>query len=524
MQPTNTKKGLMKKQIPTILGLGFLVVGLIVGVIFLGTGPGVFAPRASAETTPSKIKLTNVTDAGFTVSFYTAGATPGFIKYGTDLNTIKSQTGDDRDQLSGTIGEYKLHHITVRGLKPDTSYYYVLGTGSNASFDNNGAPFTVKTAARGGAPSAAKTSYGNVLTETGSPANGVIVYATLPGVGEMSSLVKSSGSWAIPLSNARKDDGTGYAVINDTDSLTLFVQGTSPSLTSTLVIPVSDSQPVQDITLGQDGVVSANSDVQEPDPQDNLLVDNNQNTVSPFTDETFQNNDLNSGFEENNLVLDQGLSQGQDLGNDSLGGLDQIESTEYVEPYINTVIDLSNETDSQVVTTQSPTITGVASPGAKVMIEVNSDTKIEQELTADADGNFILDIEALKETLEPGEHTATYTYTDPATGEEITKTIAFTVDPTADSAVGGVSETTPFGSGNPYSIEDATTSAEATDSAEATISANLATRSAIPATDSAIPVSGSVGTTMALVLGGIFFIMAGGWSYYLATQIDINEL
>ncbi|MDH5533376.1 MAG: fibronectin type III domain-containing protein, partial [Candidatus Pacebacteria bacterium] len=254
MQPINDKQALMKKRIPTMVGLGVLVVGLIVGVIFLGTGPGVFAPRATPETTPSKIKLTNVTDAGFTVSFYTSAATPGYIKYGTDSKTIKSQTGDDRDQLSGTVGDYKLHHITVRGLKPSTAYYYVLGTGSNASYDDNGSPFTVKTAARGGAPSAAKTAYGNVLNKSGSPENGAIVYVTLPGVGEMSSLVKSSGSWAIPLSNARKADGSGYATINETDNLTIFVQGTSPSLTSNLTIAVADSQPVADIIAGEDNV------------------------------------------------------------------------------------------------------------------------------------------------------------------------------------------------------------------------------------------------------------------------------
>lgn len=523
MQPVNIKKDLMKKRIPTMVGLGVLVVGLVVGVIFLGTGPGIFAPRASAETTPSKIKLTNVTDTGFTVSFYTSLATPGFIKYGTDSNSIKSQTGDDRDQLSGTVGDYKLHHITVRGLKPSTSYYYILGTGTRSSFDNNGVPFMVKTASRGGAPSAAKTAYGNVLTSSGSPDNGAIVYATLPGAGEMSSLVKSSGSWAIPLSNARQSDGSGYATVQETDDLTLFVQGTSPSLTSNLSVKVSDSQPVADIIIGQDGVVADTITTEDADTTDTVVDDFETDQMADTTDdagteETGQFDILGSDETGEGLTNQEETALG---GEESSLGLGDLATPEEKVIEERTFVDLGLD-EAQVVTTQTPTLGGTAMPNVTVNIVVNSDTQIEQELVADENGMFVLDIEALKETLEPGEHTATYTYTDPDTGEDVTKTITFTVEPT--TPVGGTDDLTPYGSGNPYAIEDASGSAEASESAQATDSGDLATRSATPATDSAVPVSGSVGTTMALVLGGIFFIIAGGWSYYLATQIKVEEI
>lgn len=544
MQPQIDKIALMKKRIPTIAGLAILVIGLVVGVVFLGTGPGVFAPRATPETTPSKIRLTNVTDSGFTVSFYTAGATPGFIKYGTETNSIKSQTGDDRDQLSGTIGEYKLHHVTVRGLKPSTTYYYVLGTGSSASFDNNGAPFKVKTAARGGAPSAAKTAYGNVLDESGNPANGVIVYASMPGIGEMSTLVKSSGSWAIPLANARKEDGTGYATIEDTDNLTLFVQGTSPTNTSELTVSVGESQPVADITLGKNGPVSAadTNSVTESSDSDgvNLLGDRTNlatdpiETTQPVDAGAFENrNEIGSAQDGDEEPLEtftgetpqeESTSTAQIVStgfgqSDSVGGLSGIsEFTESGQTEDDNTYIFIGDDNSQVSKTQKPVIGGLAKPNVKVMVQINSETQIEQELTADENGYFEVDIEALKQDLEPGEHTATYTYTDPETGEEVTKTVAFTVEPDGtDTGLGGTQETTPYGSGNPYTIE-ATGSAEASDSGE------VATRSAVPATDSAIPVSGSVGTTMALVLGGIFFIIAGGWSYYLATQIEVKEI
>lgn len=486
MQPVDNKKNLMKKKIPTLVGLGVLVVGLVVGTVFLGAGPGVFAPRATAETTPEKIKLTNITDSSFTVSFLTPGKISGFVKYGTESDSIKSQIGDDRDQLSGTIGEYGLHHITVRGLKPATDYYYLLGTGSNGSFDNNSAPFTVKTAQRGGAPSAAKTAYGSVLSESGSPASGTIVYATITGVGEMSALVKSSGSWAIPLSNARKADGSGYAQILDTDQIALLVQGTRSNLVSNVTVAVNQSQPVEAISLGvsSGGIADGGAPAQNP--------------VDPIPSEDPE--PLGGG--------DDSTLPDPDDNDSGLGGLgDLVEEATQSAEIAPEVIDFEASGSGQIVTTGNPIITGMAAPNVTVELEINSETTIVRELIADAEGNFELDLEQLKQTLEPGEHTATYTYTDPTTGLPVTKTITFTVE---DPQL-GLGGTSPYGSGNPYSIDDATEST------------SLATRSALPATKSAVPVSGSVGTTMALILGGLFFIMAGGWSYYLATQIEVVE-
>ncbi|NCN51000.1 MAG: hypothetical protein GW925_00935, partial [Candidatus Pacebacteria bacterium] len=49
-------------------------------------------------------------------------------------------------------------------------------------------------------------------------------------------------------------------------------------------------------------------------------------------------------------------------------------------------------------------------------------------------------------------------------------------------------------------------------------------RVALPATDSAIPVSGSVGTTFALVFGGLFFIISGAWSFWISSQLQRGKL
>jgi len=553
------KKSVLQKQIPTMLGLFVLVVSLVGGVLLIGNGAGVFAPRATAETTPKNIRVSNVTDSSFTVSFLTEGDTVGFVKYGTTPDKLNSQSSDDRDQLTGTVGQYKTHHITIRGITPNTQYYYVLGTGSGATFDNSGTPFSIKTAQRGGAPSAAKTAYGTVLTASGAPADGAIVYISIPNVGEMSSLVKATGSWAIPLSNARNADGSGYASISDDSVMSILVQGSQMSLSSQFAVPVSESQPVASVTLGQSpetGVATGSetsetivvgdesSDTGVDVLSDDLLA---SESGTPSISLSATSSSTTSGsLSSLNSTATGGASPAASLatgGATTSGSLaaaqtstsaGALSSSTTATPEV-TVIDLE-ATTKQTVTTSNPLLVGQAKPNVTITIQVNSETQINQQLVADSNGEFELDIAKLSEELEPGEHSATYSYTDPDTGKVVTKTVNFTVAPKTTTAsgtggtssqiaqantTGATSSSQPFGSGNPVPVGSQSAITTSTSSATATNSSKGGTtRSAQPATNSAIPVSGSVGTTFALVLGGLFFITAGGWSFWLAHEIE----
>lgn len=525
----NPKKSFFAKRIPTLVGLGVLVVALIAGTLLFGQGTGVFAPRATPQTTPKKIRVTNLTDSGFTVSFLTDESTVGHVKYGTDPKKISSQASDDRDQLSGTVGKYNIHHITIRGLEPNSLYYYNLGTGSGG-FDNNGQPFSIKTTQRSGVPSAAKTVYGSVVSPSGSPAEGVVVYVKAEGVGEMSSLVKSSGSWAIPLSNARVVDGSTYAQITDENVLTLFVQGKSSSLTSQITTTVVDAQPVSNITLGQSqnlaqedysgsqGVGGDNpSNIESPEATDNLnlietpeATNDNPDLIGPPETVGGLDNILGGGNSEESSASSQFSYSPEATGEASV-----VETVALVD--LEAIEGASGSSAPTVDTTQ-PKITGKAAPNATISIQVNSDTQIDQYIVADGEGNFELDISQLEQELEPGEHSVTYSYEDPATGQTVTKTQTFYVSESASQLAqadtGGTQEY-PYSSSSPFPI--ATESTEATESAEATQSAE-ATESA--STESAIPVSGSVGTTYALIFGGLFFILAGVWSWWIANNLE----
>src|SRR3989344_9318063 len=99
-----TTKNLLNKRLPTVLGLLLLIAGIGVGIFLVGTGTFGFLPKASPETTPKRLLVTNLTDSGFTISFITDSSTPGLLKLGTAENKLDQSIQDDRDQLTGSTG------------------------------------------------------------------------------------------------------------------------------------------------------------------------------------------------------------------------------------------------------------------------------------------------------------------------------------------------------------------------------------------------------------------------------------
>lgn len=523
----------MQKRIPTILGLVVLVVAMVAGVLLFGQGTGVFAPRATPQTTPKKIKITNITDTSFTVSFITDQSITAFLKYGTAAGSTNNQAGDDRDQISGSVQPYNTHHLTVRGLQPNTTYYFILGTGSGTTFTNEGDPFTVKTAAQAGTQPAAKTIYGSATTESGTPADGAIVYVKHSDASELSSLVKSSGSWAIPLSNARTVDGTTYATIGETDPLIVQVQGPQVAQVGQLTTTVSEAQPVETIAYGQAGATGTATIPEETE----LIATEEPGEATPAAQTTppaMSEPEIEEEQPTEPATMAEAELESATPSATSATPESQSETPEVV------VLDIEQaKAETVTVTTTQPKIVGKAKPNVTIKIEVHSDTQISEFIVANADGTFELDIAALSQTLEPGEHTVTYSYTDPDTGEEISETVTFTV---ANTSTQIAQANQPFGSGNPFPMPNpspspsptpspspspsptASASASPSPSASASAEATDSARAALPATDSAIPVSGSIGTTLALVFGGLFFIISGVWSFWISSQLQRGKL
>ena len=152
--------------------------------------------------------ISNVRDTQFTISWVSDASEEGILHYGTD-SSLEFTQYDDRGQISSNI-----HHITVKGLQPDTIYFYDIVSGSTR-YDNAGEHYTIQT---GPAiiPSGSMLAAGNVMnSDAHTPASDALVYITLKdidgkGSSDISSMVSvltdSNGFWYAELVNIRTKD------------------------------------------------------------------------------------------------------------------------------------------------------------------------------------------------------------------------------------------------------------------------------------------------------------------------------
>lgn len=230
----------MRKQysLPTFLGLLVVTIGVAVGVFLVQTRKTVTI-SASPDEIPKSVKITNISDNSFTVSWVTTKKTLGFIAFGKS------------DSLGQSIGENTataLHYVTIANLAPSTNYLFKVGSGQNL-FDNNGDFYRIKTAPALPTPSKTEVVFGTIVDNSGSPISGIIVYINLAGVSPLSAQTDGKGSWVIPLSSARVSTLLTFANYSGNSNLGILVQG--PTQSASAQILVSAARPVPPITLGK---------------------------------------------------------------------------------------------------------------------------------------------------------------------------------------------------------------------------------------------------------------------------------
>lgn len=536
---------LSSKRIPTILGLLVLIGGIVAGVILVGTQAGGISlfTKAGPTSTPRGVRITNISDTGFSVSWTTDTSVSGFVRFGEAANSLNKNYGDDRDQISGSVGLYTTHHITLKGLKPNTKYYFKIGTGSQ-TYDDNGKPWEVSVPKTIAKP-AADPITGKVLLASGQPASGVLVYIEVDGGSPLSAQTKTSGVWTTSLSQMRTTDLSNFLKYDkDNVKISIFVQGADLG-NATAIITGANKNPVADITLGQNLVLEATPSAQQAAI---LTISGNsfrptELTVPVSQVVTVVNNDTathsavarNGEFTSGNIAPN---SQGRftapstpgdysfyDNLNPSLetlvGTLKVVSSTpaaittpaassQAATPVSPTPIPTigaapeatysvqikTNEINTGLVATASPEIKLQGPVGTQVKITVHSATEQTTTATIGADGTVDW---TPPEGLEPGQHTVTLSYVD-ANGVTQTYTKTFTVLAQATTPAPTLVVTPAF---------SASASATPTVTPTTTLSA---TRSSMPSTASGIPESGVLTPTLLLLTLGIGLFLAGiGW-------------
>ena len=365
------KKTIWDKRIPTLLGMLLIVVGIGLTSFLVNKGI-ILTGHANPTTNPQNVRITNITDNSFTVSYNTEAQVIGSLTYGKDQNLGQTAL-DDRDQQAESLVSHKIHSITVRNLSPVTKYFFSITSGQD-KFLNNDVPFEAVTGTNiANAPSEQKPIVGNVVMSNGNAPEEGIIYITTDNSQVISSLLKSDGTYLIPLNSVRGQDLASYLDYSTVNTLKMLVFG--DGLSSNVSLSISQINPVPTITLSQNyDFATGTQPVASSSAQ--------QNTIESFPSPKPNTNNSN-----------------------------------VQEPEITT------PKENQAFSDQQPLLKGTAEPNEIVNITINSDTPIQAKVTADANGNWSF---RPSSPLAPGNHTITI-ITKGANGILRTITQSFTV-------------------------------------------------------------------------------------------------
>ncbi len=189
-------KFVSKFRIPTILGLGVIIFGIMAGV-YLVLGERIFISRAAPDIKAQNITVTNITDDSVTISWQTQTPVVSFLTYG-QANPNEQTILDDRDTKLPSA--HSIHYTTLKNLLPKTEYQYKIFSGKTSTDISK---FTTAT------PVTSQTTFrpviGSVIAED-KPLDEGIVYLSMTDAILQSALIKTSGNFLITLSQVRKAD------------------------------------------------------------------------------------------------------------------------------------------------------------------------------------------------------------------------------------------------------------------------------------------------------------------------------
>ena len=343
-----TNNTLWQKKMPTLLGLILIIIGIGVTSYLVNKGI-IFTSKASPSQNPENIKITNVSDSAFTVTYTTQDNVFGSINYGAS-SSLGQTALDDRDSVSRAIVPHQVHSITANNLTSATTYYFSI-TSADSKYLNGTTPFSIQTGPQiQTSPSAQKPATGKIVLPDGTPASESLVYLFDDQSQVISTLTKSDGSYILPLNSLRTKDFSSYEDLAPDSTLKMIV--VTNTLSSNILLSTSQINPIPAITL------SNNYDF--------------TTSGSPVS------------------------SQSAQIASSS--GFPKFSTGDNFTPTIQTPTKNEGLSDTQ------PDFTGTGAPNQTVIITIHSNSPITSQVTTDANGNW----EYRPNTpLSPGNHTIT---------------------------------------------------------------------------------------------------------------------
>ncbi len=218
-----------QKKIPTLVGL-LLVIFAIVVFSFGVDRVGPLLTKANVSASPTNVMFSNISDTGFTVSWTTKTPATGVIT----VESASAKLGvvyDERDTTrvsslnQKNLGVYLTHAVTFRNATANTNYRVIIISNSAQFLDKNNAPHAIRTGSKlAGNGTGIEPAFGTMTTNIGKPAEGALLYLTLENGQTLSTLIKSSGSWVIPLNLVREKTLTAYITPQQRIDETLIIR------------------------------------------------------------------------------------------------------------------------------------------------------------------------------------------------------------------------------------------------------------------------------------------------------------
>jgi hypothetical protein len=463
-----------EKKIPTIIAIVVLIIALAGGVFLIQNGSNFFL-KASPDTTPNQIRITNVNTTSLNISWITEKETGGFVRFG-ETESLDQTYVDDRDQESGQTGAYQTHYVTIRNLKVGTNYFFKISS-DGTTFDNSGKPYEVTTAPTvAGALPENDVAAGTVVKSDKTPGSGTIVYLTIANMSPQSALVGQNGSWIVPLNTALSSSLNSYALYDkEAQVVEIFVQGVSLGV-STAVTTTKNDNPVNEIVLGK--TYDFRQSVAEQAEASNQTAN-----ITPT------------------LIATVTPAPGSRL---------VATITPTVVATVSSDIKIISPTNEENIATQKPEIFGTGPASKTLTITIHSAENITATVTTDKQGNWTF---TPPTNLSPGEHTVTLAYG----GKTVTKTFvvlaagetslpAFTATPS-----GTRTTPTPTKKLTPTPTKKATLtpSIARTSTATATATPTSISRTSQPSTSSGLPTPGNLTPTFIVFIMGLLLVSSG---------------
>jgi hypothetical protein len=233
-------------RIPTILAIVFVV--FLIGGLTFATQKFLKQPiEAQGSKIPKDVKLTNITDTSFTATWKTDKPTRGIIQIKEDKGGTLIPFFDERYSAGNTSG-FLMHSVRVANVKPNTLYkIYILEQNESIkeqySYQVTTAP-TLELTSNNLGP-----AYGSVVTGQNTPAEGAIVYLSSGQSQILSTVVKPSGSFIIPINLLRSEDLQTFVPINGKTDIT--ITAVYDGQIATAVTDTSNDSPIPEIVLGK---------------------------------------------------------------------------------------------------------------------------------------------------------------------------------------------------------------------------------------------------------------------------------